>query len=440
LLRFAKVSDVLFPAIIEIMRSERRFDAQRVSRTHSRGYIKLALIILMLLVIIGGATFLYFKRTRHGLTASDTTTSTKSSQPSSKPHRIRLIATGDFNYNDTVNLSAKNNDGSYDYLKLMPKFPDIFKAADIRFCNQITLIAGDKYPIQGYPKFNAPLDAADDMQKLGCNLINMASNHSFDINQDAITTNVNEWAKLPGILAAAGQNRSPQEMQQVHYFTIQGVKFAFVAYTTYINNDAPVQNDYGVTQFNKTLAHMQIAEAKQNGAQFIIASMRWGTEYSPDITSEQKNDAQFLADEGVSLVLGHGTHVAQPVDTLTGVNGNKTTVWYGLGNYINSQIPAETLFGGLGVIDIDPDTRQISANQLLPLYVHYEWTAAQSKSEDLLTRKNFKMYLLEDTTQQMIDSEQLHTSIAEQKQRLQSVLNKQGTNVPLITSAQYYSK
>lgn len=395
--------------------------------------------MLLVVVLLGGATFVYMKRT-HKSTPAATSGSTSAAKTADKPKTIRLIAAGDFNYNDTVNVSAQESDGSYNYLKLEPKFPAIFQAADIRFCNQITLIAGKKFGIIGYPKFNAPLDAAVDMQKLGCNLINMASNHSFDFNQDAITTNVNEWASLPGILAAAGQNRSPQELQQVHYFTVQGVKFAFVAYTTYINTDAPVQNDYGVTQFSKALAHQQISEAKQNGAQFIIASMRWGTEYSPDVTSEQQADAQFLADEGANLVLGHGTHVAQPVDTLTGSGGNKTTVWYGLGNYINSQIPAETLFSGLAVIDIDTTTHQVTTNQLLPFYVHYEWTAAQAQAQDLLARKNFKMYLLEDTTQPMIDSQQLQTTVDAQKQRLQTVLNKDGTTVQLITSKQYFGQ
>lgn len=422
------------------MQYSNSYQVPRQSRRRNRGFIKLALIIVVAAVLLGGAALWYMKRTSHTTVPQTSNTKVASKPAAKKPKRIRLIAAGDFNYNDTVNLSAKESDGTYNYLKLEPKFPAIFHAADIRFCNQITLIAGQKFPIIGYPKFNAPLDAAVDMQKLGCNLINMASNHSFDFNQDAITTNVNEWSQLPGILAAAGMNRSPQELQQVHYFTIQGVKFAFVAYTTYINTDAPVQNDYGVTQFSKTLAHQQISEAKQNGAQFIIASMRWGTEYSPDITSTQQADAQFLADEGVSLVLGHGTHVAQPVQTLTGAGGNKTTVWYGLGNYINSQIPAETLFGGLAVIDIDPTSHQVITNQLLPLYVHYEWTAAQAQAQDLLTRKNFMMYLLEDTTQQMIDSQQLHTTVAEQKQRLQTVLNQQGTNVSLITSQQYYSE
>lgn len=408
--------------------------------SRKRSIIRNILIALFIIGLAAGAAYWYTHRPDQNPANQAVTRASETASSSPKSNRIRLIAAGDFNYNDTVNLSARNSDGSYDYLKLQPQFPGIFKAANIRFCNQITLIAGDKFGIRGYPKFNAPLEAAGDMQKLGCNLINMASNHSFDVNQDAINANVEEWTKQPGVLAAAGQNRSAQELEKVHFFSVQGVKFAFLAYTTYINRDAPAQNDYGVTQFSRALAQRQIAEARSGGAQFIIASMRWGTEYSSEISAGQQSDARFLADEGVSLVLGHGTHVVQPVVELTGAGGNNTVVWYGLGNYINSQIPAETLFGGLAVIDIDPAEVKVASNRFLPLYVHYEWTAQQAAAEDLLKRKNFKMYLLEDATQSMLDSQQLKTTAAEQKQRMQTVLSSQGGDVRLITAQEYLDR
>jgi hypothetical protein len=40
----------------------------------------------------------------------------------------------------------------------------------------------------------------------------------------------------------------------------------------------------------------------------------------------------------------------------------------------------------------------------------------------------------------MIDSEQLNTTVADQKQRLQTVLNKDGVQVPLITSKEYFDQ
>ena len=37
--------------------------------------------------------------------------------------------------------------------------------------------------------------------------------------------------------------------------------------------------------------------------------MHWGTEYSMDVTATQKNLSKMMADEGVSLVIGHHPHV-----------------------------------------------------------------------------------------------------------------------------------
>lgn len=351
--------------------------------------------------------------------------------------RIRLLATGDFIAHGSVNTAAQQADGSYNYLPLIADFQPILAASDVRFCNDPILNGGSQFGIAGYPKFNSPTEFVRDMGKLGCNLVNTASNHSFDKTQDAITASVDAWAKVPNTLAVAGENRSQAEHDAVHYFTVKGVKFAFVAYTTYSNNDAPTQNNYGVNIFSQEFASKQIVEAKQQGAQIIIASMRWGTEYSTTVNAEQRTDAQFLADQGVNLILGHGSHELQTVDELSGKSGNKTMVWYSLGNFLNTQEPPETLFNGLAVIDFDAKTRAISAQQYLPIYMHYEWTADQAKADDIAARNKLHLYLLENATQAMLDAQQLHTTVQAQTDRIKSTLNTSLT-IPLIDAKTYY--
>ena len=150
----------------------------------------------------------------------------------------------------------------------------------------------------------------------------------------------------------------------------------------------------------------------------------------------QRRVAQFLSDQGVSLILGHGSHVLEPVEKLTGSGGTATTVWYSLGNFLNTQLQPEALFNGVGVIDFDAKTKQVTALSFLPLYNYYAWTAAQANASDLMARHDIKMYLLEDTTQAMIDAQQLHTSVDQQKSRLQATLNTY-MSVPLITKSEY---
>ena len=361
-------------------------------------------------------------------------------KPTANAHanRIRILAAGDFIAHDSINAQAKQPDGSYDYLPMMDNFTSIFHQADIRFCNDANLNGGPAYGISGYPTFNSPTEFARDMGRVGCNMVNVGTNHSFDRNQDAINASIAAWEKVPNTLAVVGHNRNQAEHDAVHYFTIKGVKFAFLAYTTYLNTDAPAQNAYGVNVYSNDFAAAQIKAAKIAGAQIIIASVRWGTEYSGAVSDSQKQVAQFLADQGVSLILGHGSHVLEPVARLTGAGGNKTIVWYSLGNFLNTQLPPETLFNGLAVIDYDTRSKAITDMSFLPLYMHYEWSAQDAQAQNLAARHNIKMYLLDDTTQAMINAQQLQTTVAAQRTRLTSTLNT-NLNIPLISAATYGS-
>ncbi len=404
-----------------------------------KGIRRLWLLVIVALIAIAGVYLLFSHSNKAAAPAKSSASSAASTASDPHPNRIRVLAAGDFIAHDTINEWAKQADGSYNYMPMMNNFTDIFHAADIRFCNDANLNGGAAYGISGWPKFNSPTEFATDMGKVGCNLVSDGTNHSFDRNQDAINASIDAWNAVPNMLAVVGQNKNIAEHDAVHYFTIKGVKFAFLAYTTYLNTDAPAQNNYGVNVYSDAFAKQQIDTAKANGAQIIIASVRWGVEYSTAISDSQKQTAQFLADQGVSLILGHGSHELEPVQTLIGSGGNKTVVWYSLGDFINTQLPAETLFNGLAVIDYDKSTKQITDMSFLPIYMHYEWTAQQAarqNNDDLLARHNLQMYLLDDTTQAMIDSQQLKTTVAAQRERIQNTLNT-NEQIPLITRAEY---
>lgn len=351
-----------------------------------------------------------------------------------KPTTITLFATGDWIAHDSINAAALTSTGSYDYLPLIASTQNYFDTADIRFCNDPILNGGKALGIAGYPKFNSPTEFVTDMGRFGCNLVNLASNHSFDFTQANIDASVDAWAGVPNMLAYAGENKTPAAHDQVHYFTVKGVPFAFLAYTTYINNDAPVQNNYGVNVFDKTEAAQRIAEAKQHGAKFIIVSMRWGTEFTTTVNAEERADAQFLADHGVKLVLGHGSHELQPAEALTGADGGKTVVWYSLGNFLNTQLPAETLFNGIAGMTIDIKTLSITAATYRPIYMYYTWTPAEAAAQNTDARRNVKMYFLEDVTQDMINNQQLNTTVAAQRSRMQQTLATYGYPVSIISA------
>ena len=380
-------------------------------------------LALSLVVIFGGGAYLLLKphSQKPFVVASDNTKKNTDPVTSSKSGSVRIVATGDFIPHDAINQEAKKSDGSYDYSGMMSNMAPIFAKADVRFCNQATPVGGAQYGITGYPIFNAPFEFTRDMAGLGCNLINIGTNHSYDKGQSVIDAQRSEWDKQPNILAVAGANRNTAEQQKINYFTVKGVKFSFLSYVTYSN--AKNMTSYGVNMFNQITAKAQLIEARKN-SDIIIVSMRWGTEYSSGINAEQASDSQFLADNGADIIFGHGPHSLEPVKKLTGQNGRSTYVWYSLGNFLNAQLEVESLFSGLAFIDIDTSTKLISSVSYLPIYMHYDWSASEAAAQTLLARRNHNLYLLENTNDALLVSQQLKTTVAEQKARITKLLNQ----------------
>jgi poly-gamma-glutamate synthesis protein (capsule biosynthesis protein) len=318
----------------------------------------------------------------------------------------------------------------------MDDLTPFFASADIRICNQATPSGGESSGITGYPVVNAPVAFARGIEGVGCNVINTGTNHTNDKGQGLIDATAAAWDNRGDkILAVAGANRSAEEQNKQHIFTVKGMKFAFLTYTTYTNNKQVTP--FGINMYSDALATAQITEARKS-ADFVIVSMRWGTEYSPAINAEQDKIAQKLTDLGADAILGHGPHVLQPVKKLKAPDGSETVVWYSLGNFLNSQLDIESLIGGFAVMDIDTATKKITAVSFMPVYQHYEWTADQKKranNTDLLARHNFKMVPL-DGAAELLAKSQNNTTVAAQTDRVKTLLN-QFTPVPIITAAEY---
>lgn len=384
-----------------------------------RRILVIVIAVLVALAVIGGLVYFLFLRSDKEAPAQETE-QTVGQQPASTfrddPSTVHMLATGDFIAHDAINAAAKSGE-NYDYSAMMAPMQKVFAEYNLNFCNEATPAGGDQYGISGYPVFNAPLAWNRDMQGMGCNVINVGTNHTNDKGQKVITSMLDDWEKLKP-LAIAGANRNLDEQKEVRYFDIKGVKFAFVSYSTYTNTDNP--NPYSLNMFRDDLVNPQMAEAKEK-ADVVIVSMRWGTEYSEEVNNAQKQQAQKLADMGADIILGHGTHTLQPVEVLTGADGNETTVWYGLGNFLNAQLETAGLTGCVAQFDIDTSTKKVSTS-CLPFYQHYEWTAEQAAAEDLLSRKNFLIMPLYDAVDYMAKS-QMGSTVEEQMERIRTLVN-----------------
>jgi len=344
------------------------------------------------------------------------------------PTTVRITAVGDNIPHDSVNAAAKTGD-SYDYTPLFSEVKKYLSSGDITYCNQESPSAGQNLGISGYPTFNAPTEFARDLQKSGCNVINLANNHIADKGQEGIDLTIDLWKSL-NPLAYAGANRSPQEQMQPRYFEVNGIKFAFIAFTDLSNNSSV--DPHSVNMFSNDYIEKIAQEASKN-ADYVIASAHWGVEDSATVSPSQRGWAEAMANAGVDLILGAGPHVLQPVEIITTDSGRQVPVWYSLGNFLSSQLTVDQLIGGIAVMDFDISSGRMELAEMsfLPTYMHFEWTPEQAAAEDLMARKNLKLYPLEASAD-LINKTQLNTTVETQTSRITDLLNSQ-TAIKIMT-------
>ncbi len=401
--------------------------------------VKQFIVLFVALIIVSAATFggVYYIKNKPVKTSEQTGAPAPAApistqdQQAEAPTSIKLLATGDMIAHDSINMNAKKADGTYDYAALMGNMSEYFKKGDINFCNQATPAGGESFGISGYPVFNAPVAFARGIEAIGCNLINIGTNHTNDKGQGLVDATVAAWDDRQ-ILAVAGANRNKTEQDTPRIFTVKGMKFGFVAYTDYTNG--PLPNTFGVNKYSDDLAKTQI-ESIRKQVDFVIVSMRWGTEYASTVNTRQDAVAQNLANYGADVVLGHGPHALQPVKRLKSADGREVVVWFSLGNFLNSQLNVDNLIGGFASMEIDLTTKKVSSIGFLPVYQHYEWSSSEKAANDLLKRKNFTMTSL-DKAAHLLAKSQLNTTVEVQLERITKVLNAH-TTVPMLTSTEF---
>jgi len=359
---------------------------------------------------------------------SSSSSAANTSDSSSSSQTIRFIATGDELPHASVNKNALTANGSYNYLPFFSQIRPYMTSADMSFCNQESP-SDPGLAVSGYPTFNAPASFATDLNTLGCNVINLANNHADDRGQAGIDTTLQVWSKLK-TLAVAGTASSPAGQDQVAFFTVKGVKFAFLSYAQCSNNQSV--NSYGLNIFSQSLAARQIAAAHAGHADMIIAAMHSCVESRSTEDGWQDSTAQYFAAQGVDIVIGTGPHWLQPVKRLPKAGGGTTVVWFSLGNMLNTQLDINGLIGGIAEMDIDTKTHTVTSLGFMPTYMHYEWTAAQKAADDEAARHSLMIYPLDQAAAPLARS-QNNTSVQAQTTRVTSLLNAH-TPVTILTS------
>jgi poly-gamma-glutamate capsule biosynthesis protein CapA/YwtB (metallophosphatase superfamily) len=348
---------------------------------------RLALLISLLLC---GSIALFWV-VRHCAKPTPVTKATLPPPHAGDDRTVHLALMGDMLAHGSVVNKAKTG-STYNFADYFATIRPLYKNADIVFCNPETPVAGEQLGVSSYPSFNAPNAFASDLVGgAGCNLINLATNHMADKGQKGIDHSLAVWNKLP-ILASAGSNSSAADQNSVRYFTVKGVKFAFLAFMDFCNARPPKL--YSVNSYHDSGLVKRLMQEASGKADFVMVSMHWGTEDSTSVNVDQKQAAQTLADLGANLVIGTGPHVLQPMAVLNRAGGGKTYVLYSIGNVLSSQLLANELTGVIVTMDIQD--KKLKDVKFIPTFMSYDWPQADRAARKLRTRSNLQLRPLKD--------------------------------------------
>lgn len=226
----------------------------------------------------------------------------------------------------------------------------IIEEADIAFINQENVMAGEGYEISYYPMFNSPQDLGYDLVELGFDVINIANNHMLDKGAGGLQRTIEFWKSLDVLMIGGYENS--EDFDTMRILETNGIKIAFLSYTYGTNGiSKPASSPIVIPIHNDEDIIRQTAMAKE-AADFVIVSIHWGYEGAFKPSNEQKHYAQLMADCGVDAIIGHHPHVLQPVEWLTGKDGNRTLCVYSLGNFMAEQAYDYNMVGGIISFDI----------------------------------------------------------------------------------------
>ncbi len=252
------------------------------------------------------------------------------------PRTFSVVATGDWLAERLVTnaaAAAAAGDGArYDHGPILDPIAPILRSANLAICHMETPIGVPGAPVGFVGRaanrrtlFSAPYELAADLHRSGFDRCSTASNHSNDQGVGGIATTLD--ALDAAGLTHTGTARSPAEAMP-GVFVVDGIAVSHLSYARNSNTPWPAEA-WRLNRLDDAGAvGRDVAAARAAGAEVVILSVHVFVEMrsTPDADDRALIGA-ITRDADVDLVVVHGPHVVQPVETVNG-----TPVFWSVGN------------------------------------------------------------------------------------------------------------
>ncbi|MFJ6080494.1 CapA family protein [Streptomyces sp. NPDC092369] len=287
-------------------------------------------VLALAAILVGGAA----------CQAQDHQSPSRAGQPAPSAARgFTLVASGDVLPHSSIIDRALFDGGGkgYDFRPMLQGVKPIVSGADLALCHMET-VYGANGDYTGYPTFKSPPEVARALAATGYDGCSTASNHSLDDGAAGILRTLDALDRAG--VGHAGTARTAAEARSVTVLRAGSAKVAHLAYT-YDTNGFPLPpgQPWAVDLIDQNKILRDSRAARKAGADVVVVSLHWGTEWQ-DAPDEQQlalaatlTAARTGGRPDIDLIIGTHAHVPQAYEKVNG-----TWVVYGMGDQIAGEM------------------------------------------------------------------------------------------------------
>ncbi|MEG8280244.1 CapA family protein [Streptomyces sp. AHA2] len=255
--------------------------------------------------------------------------------PAAGPRGFTLVASGDVLPHRSIIDRARFDAGGtgYDFRPMLSGIRPVVSRADVALCHLET-VHGENGGHTGHPVFTSPPEVAAALAATGYDGCSTASEHSLDDGADGIRRTLDALDRAG--VRHAGSARTEQEARTVTVLRAGPAEVAHLAYTSDTDGlPMPSGQPWAVNLVDEAKIVEDARAARAAGADVVVVSMHWGTEWQDAPDERQSALARSLtaARSGdrpaIDLIVGTHAHVPQAYEKVNG-----TWVVHGMGDQV----------------------------------------------------------------------------------------------------------